>query len=92
MEVKKHGGYRPGAGRKAKVKEDETREAFNEALRRLYNTEDDLESKVAFILDLIKTQRGQLFIAEHVFGKAPQVIESENPLFQIPIVSFGNKS
>jgi hypothetical protein len=91
---KNNGGHstKGVAGRKPKVKEEQANTLFCSALKLIYGTDKDDEAKINFIIELAKSQRGQIFIAEHLFGKAPQVIESDNPLFQIPIVSFGNKS
>lgn len=90
-EVKKWGGSRANSGRKPLVAEENAKQIIAEAVKRIYGTDEDIEAKILFIIDLAKTQRGQLFIAEHLFGKAPQVIESDSPLFQIPIISFGDK-
>ena len=90
---KNNGGHstKGFAGRKPKVLEEQSNEIIAEAVKRIYGTDEDIEAKIMFVIDLAKTQRGQLFIAEHLFGKAPQVIESDSPLFQIPIISFGDK-
>ena len=48
-------------------------------MKDLYKKETDDEAKVYFIKnDLMSSQRGQLFIAEHIFGKAPQEIKQTN--------------
>jgi hypothetical protein len=43
----------------------------------LYNSETDDEAKKMFVKDtLLSSQRGQLFIAEHIFGKPKETIET----------------
>jgi hypothetical protein len=73
------GGAREGAGRKPKVEEEKVNNLFSIALKDLYDKETDDEAKIHFIKKvLLESQRGQLFVAEHVFGKAPQEIKQTN--------------
>jgi hypothetical protein len=73
------GGAREGAGRKPKVEEEKVNNLFSLALKELYDKETDDEAKIHFIKKvLLESQRGQLFVAEHVFGKAPQEIKQTN--------------
>lgn len=73
------GGKREGAGRKPKVDEEKVNNLFISALKELYKKETDDEAKILFIKDvLLESQRGQLFVAEHIFGKAPQEIKQTN--------------
>jgi hypothetical protein len=73
------GGAREGAGRKPKVEEEKVNNLFSIALKELYDKETDDEAKIHFIKKvLLESQRGQLFVAEHVFGKAPQEIKQTN--------------
>lgn len=73
------GGARQGAGRKSKADEEKVNSYFLDALKSLYNKENDNEAKIQFIKDkLLDSQRGQIFIAEHLFGKAPQEIKQTN--------------
>ena len=65
------GGKREGAGRPKKADEQKANYIMRTALRELYNREDDQEAQVAFVLSLLESQRGQIFVAEHIFGKAP---------------------
>ena len=79
MEQNKHGGKRQGAGRPTKVDEEKANILFVRALKELYEKDKDDEAKVIFIKDvLLDSQRGQLFVAEHIFGKAPQEIKQTN--------------
>lgn len=68
------GGYREGAGRKSLAEEQRVNEIFISALKRLKNVEEDEEAKIEFAKDLLNTQRGQIFIAEHLFGKPKETI------------------
>ena len=70
------GGKREGAGRPKKVDEEKANTLFNTALRELYNKDKDDDAKVAFIKELLESQRGQIFIAEHVFGKAKDIVDT----------------
>lgn len=73
------GGKREGAGRKTKAEEEQANVIMITALKEIYRKDTDEEAKIAFIKDsLMDSQRGQLFIAEHIFGKAPQEIKQTN--------------
>jgi hypothetical protein len=74
---KVRGGARPNAGRKPKVEEEKVNNIFIQALKELYNKETEDETKIAFVKGtLMESQRGQLFIAEHIFGKPKETIEA----------------
>jgi hypothetical protein len=76
QEVKKqNGGKREGAGRKSVAQEKKVNEIFLSALKSLKSVETDDEAKIEFAKDLSKTQRGQIFIAEHLFGKPKETID-----------------
>jgi len=78
MEEKKNGGARPGAGRKSKVEEEKVNVIFLTALKRLYDVDSDEDAKIKFIQDtLLVSQRGQIFVAEHLFGKAKEKLEHD---------------
>lgn len=78
METKR-GGARPNAGRKPVAEEQKVNSLFVTALKELYDKETDDDAKTHFIKNvLLESQRGQLFIAEHIFGKAPQEIKQTN--------------
>ena len=75
-EVKKtHGGARPNAGRKSVAEEQKVNEIFLSALKGLKNVSTDEEAKIEFAKDLLSNQRGQIFIAEHLFGKPKETID-----------------
>lgn len=74
-----NGGKRKGAGRKSKADELKVNTLFVNALKQLYSKESEDEAKIHFIKEvLLDSQRGQLFVAEHIFGKAPQEIKQTN--------------
>jgi hypothetical protein len=92
---KNNGGHKT-AGRKPKVEEEKVNNIFIKALSQLYNKETEEETKIAFVKNtLMESQRGQLFIAEHIFGKPKETIEATHNIndFNIKdIFKIGNKS
>ena len=93
---KVRGGARPNAGRKPKVEEEKVNNIFLKALGELYNKDTEEETKIAFVKNtLMDSQRGQLFIAEHIFGKPKETIETTHNIndFNIKdIFKIGNTS
>jgi len=74
---RKFNGGNKNAGRKPKVEEEKVNNIFIQALKELYNKETEDETKIAFVKGtLMESQRGQLFIAEHIFGKPKETIEA----------------
>jgi hypothetical protein len=72
---KNNGGHKT-AGRKSKADEQKVNTLFINALKELYNEDNEDTAKVNFIkTTLMDSQRGQLFIAEHIFGKPKDVSE-----------------
>lgn len=79
----RNGGVRKGQGRKSKALELQTNEIMKKAIKQLYDTNTVDEAKIALIQDLLGTQRGLLFVAEHIFGKPTDNIKlegGENPI------------
>jgi hypothetical protein len=73
----KRGGVREGAGRKPVADEKKVNNIFLQALKELYNKDTDDDAKIVFVKDtLLSSQRGQLFVAEHIFGKPKDIIEA----------------
>ena len=71
------GGKREGAGRKPKADEEKVNNLFITALKELYKKDTEDEAKVSFIKNtLLESQRGQIFVAEHVFGKPKDIVET----------------
>lgn len=74
---RKYNGGNKNAGRKPKADEEKVNNIFLKALGQLYNKETEEETKIEFVkTTLMDSQRGQLFIAEHIFGKPKEVIEA----------------
>ncbi len=72
-------GNKLGKGRPPKADEEKVNNLFVNALKELYDKETEDEAKIYFIKNtLLESQRGQLFVAEHIFGKAPQEIKQTN--------------
>lgn len=72
-------GNKLGKGRPPKADEEKANSLFIRALKEIYDAQTDDEAKVKFIKEtLLGSQRGQLFVAEHIFGKAPQEIKQTN--------------
>lgn len=72
------GGKRKGAGRKSKADEEKVNNLFVTALKQLYKKDDDDEAKIDFIKELADSQRGQIFIAEHIFGKPKDTVDTNH--------------
>jgi hypothetical protein len=89
---RKYNGGNKSAGRKPKVEEEKVNNLFVNALKELYRTDVEDEAKVLFIKDkLLESQRGQIFVAEHIFGKPKETIETTHNIndFNIKdIISF----
>lgn len=78
-----NGGKRKGQGRPKKAVEQHALSIIKSALRALYSTDDNDEAKIAFLKDFAVTQRGQQFIAEHLFGKPKDIVENINRNFAV---------
>jgi hypothetical protein len=89
-------GHKLSKGRPTKVEEEKVNNIFVKALKELYSKETEEDTKIAFVKDtLMQSQRGQLFIAEHIFGKPKEIIEATHNVndFNIKdIFKVGNKS
>lgn len=72
---KTKGGAREGAGRKPKADEEKVNNIFVTALKQLYEKGTEEEAKVAFVQNLLMSDRGRIFIAEHLFGKPKETID-----------------
>ena len=89
-------GHKFSKGRPTKVDEQKVNNIFLKALGELYNKDTEEETKIAFVKStLMESQRGHLFIAEHIFGKPKEIIEATHNVndFNIKdIFKIGNKS
>lgn len=75
---KNNGGKRPNAGRKTKIEEDQQNNIFIEAVKKITSQEDENQAKIDLLVDLWDTQRGKIFISEHIFGKPKEQVEVTN--------------
>lgn len=64
-----------GKGRKPKVEEEKVNTLFQNALKTFYSVETEVEAKQKLVHTLMESQRGQLFISEHLFGKPKETID-----------------
>jgi hypothetical protein len=72
------GGRRDGAGRPTKVDEQKANVIFLNALKTVYDSETEQQAKEKFVIDLMQNIRGKMYIAEHLFGKSKEYIQTEN--------------
>ena len=78
MEGKNHGGARKGAGAKRKADIEKANEVFLSMIKAVHDVETDEEAKRELAKTLYSFERGQMFIAEHIFGKPKETIENIN--------------
>ena len=79
-------GNKHGKGRPKKADEEKVNNLFVTALQRLYNKDTEDEAKITFIKDtLLDSQRGQIFVAEHIFGKPKEIIEQTHNMSNFDI-------
>jgi hypothetical protein len=69
------GGARPGAGAKRKAEVEKTDAIFLAMVKDVKNVNTDDEAKQALAKELFTFERGQMFIAEHVFGKPKEKVD-----------------
>ena len=71
------GGKREGSGRKPIAEELKARDTFLKAIKEFYKKETCEEAQIQFIKEtLMESQRGQIFIAEHIFGKPEERVSN----------------
>src|SRR6478736_1733815 len=75
MEEKSHGGKREGAGAKRKADIEKTDLIFLKMIKEVKKVDTDDDAKQALAKELFTFERGQMFIAEHVFGKPKEKID-----------------
>src|SRR4030065_2408642 len=72
------GGKREGAGAKRKADIEKANEVFLSMIKIVKDVETDEEAKLELAKTLYSFERGQMFIAEHIFGKPKETIENIN--------------
>lgn len=91
MEKKTHGGARPNAGAKRKAEIEKTDAIFLSMIKEVKNVNTDEEARLELAKTLFGFERGQMFIAEHVFGKPKETVETTHNInnFNIKdVISF----
>lgn len=83
---KNNGGARKGAGRPTKADEQKTNNIFLSALKRIHGTTEDDETKILFTMELMQSERGKMFVAEHLFGKPKEI--KDISLNNVPVVDM----
>jgi len=87
------GGARENAGSKPVADEKKVTELITKALKGYHSVDTDDDAKEKFILDLYSTPRGQIFLAEHLFGKPKETVHNQHELIDFDIknyLKFGN--
>lgn len=84
------GGKTEGAGRKPKADEQKVNTIFTNALKTFYNVETDEEAKQHLVHTLLTSQRGQIFVSEHLFGKPKETIDQTINVNQTDIKDLFN--
>jgi len=79
------GGATPGAGRKPKAEEEKVNTLFVNALKTFYKVDTDESAKEKLIHTLLESQRGQIFISEHLFGKPKETVDTNVTVNQLDI-------
>jgi len=74
------GGKTEGSGRKPKADEQKVNTIFVNAMKTFYKVDNDDEAKEQLVHTLLESQRGQIFISEHLFGKPKETIETTHNL------------
>ena len=71
-----HGGVRANSGNKSKQDYEKTNTVLLTAIKQIKNVNTDEEARIEFAKDLYESQRGKIFIAEHLFGKPKETVET----------------
>jgi len=77
MQENTHGGKREGAGAKRKAEQAKTETIFLTMIKMVKDLETDEDARLDLAKTLYSFERGQMFIAEHVFGKPEQTIKQD---------------
>jgi hypothetical protein len=87
MQEKTHGGKRAGAGAKRKADVEKANEVFLSMIKEVHSVETDQEAKKKLAETLYGFERGQMFIAEHIFGKPKEIkdIDDVKEIFEIKV-------
>ena len=69
-------GNKLGKGRIPKAEEEKVNTLFANALKIFYAVDTEQEAKTKLVHTLMESQRGQIFISEHLFGKPKETVET----------------
>ena len=76
VDGRKNNGGHPNSGRKPKADEEKVNNVMLSAMREFYKVDTDEDAKKGLVKELLESQRGQIFISEHIFGKAKERVEA----------------
>jgi hypothetical protein len=79
------GGARENAGRKSVEEESKVKNIILNALKKIYSVTTDEQAKENLIITLMDSQKGQIFISEHLFGKPKETVETTHNINQFDI-------
>jgi vacuolar-type H+-ATPase subunit F/Vma7 len=68
-------GHKLSKGRPSKADEEKNNTIFLTAIKELKDVNSDDEARIEIAKDLYNSQRGLIFIAEHLFGKPKESID-----------------
>jgi len=85
-----HGGKRENAGNKPKVDSEKVNVIILTAIKQIKGVDTDEEAKIEFVKDLYESQRGQIFLAEHLLGKPKETIENKHTFNDFDIKEMMN--
>jgi hypothetical protein len=76
------GGKRDGAGRPSKVDEEKMNSIFLRAVKEITKKDNDDEARIAYLKRIAQHERGEMFIANHLYGKPKEKVEidSKSPI------------
>ena len=77
---KNNGGHKTNGGRKSKAEELQANNIFLLAIKAVNNVNNDEDARTSFAKDLLTFERGKMFIAEHLFGKPKETIDTNHNL------------
>jgi len=73
-----HGGARPNSGPKTKAENEKANFYIFQMVKEFHGVETDEQAKIEILKTLYGFERGQMFIAQHIFGNPKETIENIN--------------
>jgi hypothetical protein len=73
-------GHKLAKGRIPKAEEEKVNTVFLNAMKTFYKVDTDYLAKEKLVHTLLDSQRGQIFLSEHLFGKPKETIETTHNL------------